>query len=192
MNKTEKVVTFLNENNGYITTHDFVKLGISKNYIPNFIKERIVRKVSFGLYIANDLIEDEYFIFQKKHPNVIFSYKTGLQLLKVTNQISKINITIKRKEKVRGNYQVHYITDKLYDLGKIEILSPYQNPIRVYNAERCICDILKEKNELDDETKNILIQYFKYREKNIPLLLEYAEIFHIKDKVKTIIEIMNI
>ncbi len=33
-------------------------------------------------------------------------------------------------------------------IGIIEIESPYSNPIRIYNAERCICDILKIQIQL--------------------------------------------
>ena len=85
---------FLNENYGYIRTRDFEKLGISRPSIQNYIDKKIIRKVSRGLYIDNNLIEDEFFILQRKFSNIIFSYNTACYLLNLSDRAPyKIDIT---------------------------------------------------------------------------------------------------
>ena len=192
MNNSEKIIKFLNDNDGYISTSDFVDLGISKSLIPSYIESGLIRKVEYGLYIDNNLIEDEYYIIQKKYPSAIFSYNTALHILNLTNRSPyEIDITIKRKQRVRGNYKVHYISDNYYELGLIEVLSPYGNPVKVYNAERCVCDMLRSEGEFDLELQNrILDYYFNSKNKDIDKLLKYAKIFNIYEKVNTIVEVM--
>ena len=45
MNK-DKLIDYLNQNNGYIKTRDFEKLGISRPSIQCYIDKNIIRKVS--------------------------------------------------------------------------------------------------------------------------------------------------
>lgn len=183
---------FLKNHNGYIKTSDFLNLNITKFSIKKFLKNNIIKKVSHGLYLDNSLIEDEYYIIQKRYPQAILSYNTALFILNLSNRAPyEIDITIPRDKKIRGNYKTHHVSMSFYDVGIIEITSPYGNPIKIYDPERCICDILKNENSVDLETRNrILDYYFKSEFENIDKLLEYAKIFKIYEKVNTIIEVM--
>ena len=57
----QKIEKFLKRNNGYITSNEIEQNGIQRIYIPELIKNGIIRRVSRGLYIDNKLIEDEYY-----------------------------------------------------------------------------------------------------------------------------------
>lgn len=188
----EKIKKFLKNNNGYITTLDFLNLGISKPLIQNFIDKGVIEKVSHGLYMDANIFEDEFYILQKKYPYAVFSYNTALYILNLTNRTpNEIDITVPRDKTIRGDYNVHRVSENYYNIGIIEVKSPLGNPVKVYNAERCICDMLKSENEFDLELQNrILNYYWNSRNKNIDLLLEYAKKFNIYDKVNTIVEVM--
>ena len=192
MNNEEKIKDFLKNNYGYITTKDILKLGISKPLIRKYLDSGLIEKVSHGLYMDKNLFKDEYYILQKKYPKAIFSYNTAFHILNLTNRTPmEIEITVLRNKKIRGNYKVHWVSEKYYKIGIIEMESPLGNPVKLYNAERCICDMLKSKDEFDVELQNrILDYYFHSKDKDIDLLLEYAKIFNIYDKVNTIIEVM--
>ena len=89
-----KLIDFLNKNNGYIKTRDFEKLGISRTSIQGYIDKKIIRKVSRGLYIDNTLIEDEFYILQQKFSNIVFSYNTACYLLNLSDRVPyKIDVT---------------------------------------------------------------------------------------------------
>lgn len=192
MKNEKKLKEFLNNNNGYITTKEILSLGISKPLISKYINLGLIRKVSHGLYIDNNLLEDSYFILQKRYPGAIFSYNTALFVLNLTNRIpNEIDITIINGKRVRGNYNVHYISEKYYNIGLIEAMSPANNKIKIYNAERCICDLYRDDDELDLELRNrILDYYFHSKDKNLDLLLEYAKIFNVYEKINAIVEVM--
>ena len=192
MNNEEKLKEFLKNNYGYITTSELLILGINKPSIQNFIYKGIIERVSHGLYMDTNIFKDEYYILQKKYPLAIFSYNTAFHILNLTNRTpNEIDITVPRDKRVRGNYNVHRVSEKYYKIGIIETVSPLGNPVKIYNAERCICDMLRSENEFDLELKNrILNYYWNSKDKNIDLLLEYAKIFNIYDKVNTIVEVM--
>ena len=77
----EKLRNFLKKNHGYITTKEIENIGISKTLIPELINQKILRKVAYGIYIDNNLIEDEFYILQKRFSNIVFSYNTACYLL---------------------------------------------------------------------------------------------------------------
>ena len=150
MSNEEKIKDFLNQNNGYITTAEFISLGIGRHLIPKYIDKGIIRKVSHGMYIDNLLIDDQYYILQKKIPYAIFSFNTAFHILNLTNRTPhEIDISIPRGKRIRGNYNIHYVTSKFYNIGIIEVESPSGNPIKVYNAERSICDMYRINGEFD-------------------------------------------
>lgn len=192
MNEEKKVIEFLNNNYGYITTADFLKLNINKPAIQIYIDKGIIEKVSHGLYMDTNVFKDEYYILQKKYPSAIFSYNTALNILNLTNRAPmKIDITVPRNKRVRGNYNIHHVSENYYDVGIVKVVSPYGNPLKIYNAERCICDMLRTEGEFDLELQNrVLGYYFNSKDKDVDRLLEYAKIFNIYEKVNTIVEIM--
>ena len=77
----EKLSNFMKSHNGYISTKEIEDLGFSKMQIPKMIEDELIRKVAHGLYIDNKLIEDEFYILQRRLSNIVFSYNTAFYLL---------------------------------------------------------------------------------------------------------------
>lgn len=189
MTNEDKIKQFLNTNHGYISTSDFLRLNISKPLIKKYVAKGLINKVSRGLYIDGNILVDDEYVFQKRYPDAIYSYKTALSILGLIKETQKeVEITVNSKKRVLCNYKVHYVANKYYDIGIIEINNMINNPIKIYNAERCICDMLKSNN-FDLELQNsILHDYFNSSDKDIDKLLEYSKIFNIYDKVKILVD----
>ena len=190
--ENSKLKKFLDNNYGYIATKDFEKIGVSRTSIPELIDKKILRKVAYGLYIDNNLIEDEFYILQKRFSNIIFSYNTACYLLNLSDRAPyKIDVTTLNHNNIGEDLEIHYVSKDKFNIGITEIKSPYGNPIKVYNAERCICDLLKNKNEVDIELYNKIIKnYFKQSKKDLETLEEYAKIFNIQEKFENIMEVL--
>lgn len=188
----EKLLEFLKKHNGYITTGEIIKIGFSKMQIPKLVKDGIIRKVAYGLYIDSKLIEDEFYILQKRFSNIVFSYNTACYLLNLSDRAPyELDVTTLKDHKIRDKVNVHYVSKDKFDIGIIEIMSPYGNPIKIYNAERCICDILKNSNSVDIELYNKIINnYFRERHKDLSTLEEYAKIFNVHKKFQHIMEVL--
>ena len=188
----EKLKNFLKKNYGYITTKEIENVGISKTLIPELIKQKVLRKVAYGIYIDNNLIEDEFYILQKRFSNIVFSYNTSCYLLNLSDRAPyKIDITTINHNNINENLNIHYVSKDKFDIGIIEIESPYGNTIKIYNAERCICDLLKNPNAVDLELYNKIINnYFKQKSKNLTTLEEYSQIFNVHEKFEHIMEVL--
>ena len=183
---------FLKNNYGYITTKEFKNLGIPKTSIPELLNQNILRKVAYCIYIDSNLIEEEFYILQKRFSNIIFSYNTACYLLNLSDRLPyKIEVTTINHNNINEDLDIHYVAKEKFDIGITEIKSPYSNPIKIYNAERCICDILKNPDSVDLEVYNKIINnYFKQKNKDLSALEEYSKIFNIYDKLHHIIEIL--
>lgn len=188
----KELTKFLKNNYGYITTKEFKNLGIPKTSIPELLNQNILRKVAYGIYIDSNLIEDEFYILQKRFSNIIFSYNTACYLLNLSDRLPyKIEVTTINHNNINEDLDIHYVAKEKFDIGITEIESPYSNPIKIYNAERCICDILKNPDSVDLEVYNKIINnYFKQKNKDLSALEEYSKIFNIYDKLHHIIEIL--
>ncbi len=82
MTNENKIKQFLDANRGYISTSDFLKLNISKPLKKKYVDNGLIKKkVSHGLYIDSNLLVDDEYVFQKKYPDAIYSYKTALSML---------------------------------------------------------------------------------------------------------------
>ena len=192
MFENKMIIKFLKKNHNYITTNELESLGIDKRDIPKYIDNGTIKRVYHGIYMNPNIMEDEYYIIQMRYPSAIFSYNTAFHILNITNMTpSKIDITSVRGKSIRGNYNIHYVSKEKYNLGIITVESPFGNPVKIYNAERTICDMLKSDNEFDLELQNrILNNYFKSKNKNIKLLEEYSKKLGVYEKVNTVIEVM--
>lgn len=183
--------------NGYLTTKDVVEHDIPRIYLSRLVQERVIERVGRGVYIKSNEIPDDMVILQKKSKNAIYSHMTALYLYGLSNRIPiKYDITVNQgyngKLQTENNVNLFYIKRNLLELGltSYNLSSGYK--IKIYNLERTICDIIKNKNRLDQEIVNKAIrEYFYSKNKNILKLYEYAKKLKIYDKVRNTFEVLK-
>lgn len=188
----EKLKSILNDNNGYVTTRKLEENGIKKQYIPNLIEKKLLKKIAHGIYINPEIIEDEYYILQLRYKDIVFSYNTAFHLLGLSERAPyNLEVTTIQGKKIMSDAKVHYVVRNKFNMGIIEVESPYGNPIKIYNAERCICDMLKNPDQYEIELYNKIINnYFEGKEKNLILLDEYAKYFNVYEKLSNIMGVL--
>lgn len=190
----EIIESLMKVNNGYITSKVLSDLGIHRMYL-NIMKEKgMIEKVGNGIYIDCNKIEDSYFVFGLELPNIIYSHMTALYFhgisIKAPNE--KYDITVPNNYynyKIK-NHNVFYVDKDIYELGLIEIDTPMGNKVKVYDMERCICDIIRSKNRMDSEhVKHSVREYVKRKDKDLVKLSKYAEKMGIKEEVMNYVEV---
>ena len=140
--------------NGYLTTKDVVSSGIPKVYLTKLIKKNVIERVSRGIYVKKNEFADEFVVLQSKSKNAIYSNTTALYLHGFSNRVPlKYDITINsgyngslQKE---DNVNLFYTKRELLDLGVINYKLDSGNIIRVYDLDKTICDIIKNKKKID-------------------------------------------
>lgn len=182
-------------NNGYITSKELDMFDIHRMYLSIMKKKGIIEKVSTGIYIDSNKIEDNYYIFSISMPNAIFSHMTALYFhnisIKAPNEIYDITVRRNYNSKHLKKHNVFYVEDDIYRMGLTEVKTPMGNKIRVYDIERCICDIIRSKNRMDSEhIKYSVREYIKRKDKDLVKLSIYAEKLGVKELVMDYVGMM--
>ena len=189
----EQYINIIDKNNGIITTKEAENKGISRMNLKKMTDEGMIQRIEHGIYITNKFIYDEYYIFDIKHSNIIFSYNTALYLHGMTERTpSKMDVTTKRNTSLstyKEKINVHRVSDSIFNLGKIKIKTTYGNTVTAYNLERTVCDIINNKSTMDIETANKAIRKcIKSKGFNPNKMFEYAKKMKIYEKVKNYME----
>ena len=74
----EIIESIMKMNNGYVTSKELSNLGIHRMYLNIMQNDNLIEKVGNGIYIDSSKMLDEYFIFYKELPNIVFSHMTAL------------------------------------------------------------------------------------------------------------------
>ena len=183
--------------NGYLTTKEVTNNNIPRTYLTKLIKENKIERVSHGVYIKKNVLVDEFVVLQSKSKYAIYSNTTALYLHGFSNRIPiRYDITIKSGYKgslqKEDNVNLFYTKNELLDLGVINYKLDSGNIIRVYDLDKTICDIIKNKKKIDAEIFNKAIrEYFYSKKKNTLKLYEYAKKMNIYNKVRDTFEVLQ-
>ena len=182
-----KIRVLINKNKGYITTKEINKNKIGRDYLKKLVTMGEIEKVSRGIYIDKNILEDCFYTFYLRHPNAVFSHFTALYFYDMTEVIPNVfDITCANNfySNDFNKYNVFYVKDSLLDLGCIMVDDKHGFKVKCYDLERTICDIIRSKNRLDyEQIKKSVRLYVKRKDKDIKKLIEYAEKLGIKNEV---------
>lgn len=185
---TDTIKQIMNTNNGMLSTRMIEPLNISRQYLSIMENNNDIEKVSRGIYLSPSAFEDSYFSFQQKYKKAIFSHMNALYFYGMTEEFPyNYTVTVPQSyhvDTVNEKCNVFYVSDDIYELGIVEIETPNGNKVRVYDKERCICDIIRSKGRMDSEqVKKTIKQYMQSRDKDIAKLSEYSKKIGINKKV---------
>lgn len=191
----EIIKKIMDSNNGYITTKQLEMFDISRNYISIMKKKNMIEKVARGIYIDKNKIEDVYYGLNHTTPKVIYSHMTALYFhnlsIKAPDNVFDITVTKKYNNPKLKKHNTFYVDDTLYDIGITFAMTPQGNKVKVYDVERCICDIIRSKKRMDMEhVKYAVREYIKRKDKDLIKLSKYADMFGIKEEVMDFVSLM--
>lgn len=184
-------------NNGFIKTAQVEEQGISRPMLRKYTDAGKLEQVRKGLYILAGDIADEYALLQARSKVAVFSYGTALFLWGLSDRVPHdyditlprgANITLLKRD--NPNLRCHYVQPEIYEIGITETTSPQGATVRLYDRERCICDLIRNKDQVDMQLYSQAIKdYFKTKPNNRKLL-KYGKFFRIEDKIRTYMEVL--
>jgi predicted transcriptional regulator of viral defense system len=196
MNYIEQIKDIISKNNGIILTSDLAKAKIPRTYLSKLQDNCTIERISRGIYIFGEVLEDEMFCLQAKHKRTIFSHETALFIHDLTDKIPyTYTVTVPSGYNAgtlkENGLTVFFVKSELYEMGVCEKKSPHGNTIKVFNRERTICDILRSRKKIDIQILNQAIkEYIKEKSANLKLLYDYASRFKIQNIVRQYIEFL--
>ncbi len=193
----ERIQAVAEKNNGFIKTAQVEQLGISRPMLRKYTEAGKLEQVCKGLYILASDIADEYALLQARSKFAVFSYGTALFLWGLSDRTPHTyDITVPRGTNIsllkrdNPNLRCHYVQSDTYEIGISETASPQGATVRLYDKERCICDLIRDKNQIDMQLYSQAIKdYFKTKP-NIRKLLKYGKLFGIEEKIRTYMEVL--
>lgn len=195
MDYINKIKNHLEESNGIITAAYCRENHIPTVYLSRLVDRGVLNKTAPGIYLTENGDYDEFYFFQHRYKQAIFSYETALFLLGVTDKIiEKMDVTVSNHYKfnaVLPNVNVHFVKKEWLGLGVTETKTMFGNSVRVYNYERTLCDFILHREAMDPEAYiNLIKSYPKYESRNVHQLYEIARIMNIAGKVQEIMEVV--
>lgn len=186
----------LHANNGYLLTSDVIEADISKAYLAEYVKENNLERVAHGVYISDEVWEDEMFITALKHKKIVYSHETALMLHGLMErEVVSYSVTVPRGYNSRTlrekGYRVYTQQPDLYHIGITSVQNDFGNIVPVYDMERTICDIIKKKKQLDIQIfQTALKEYVLKKNKNVHNLMRYAKQLNAEEQVRNYIEVL--
>ena len=196
MDKALKLIDIIKNNGGYITAKEIERKNINRYHLMLLLKEGQIIRISRGYYSLKNGFADNFYIMLSKSKRSVFSDATALYLHDLSDRNPSVyDITIPygygNSYKDEKNVNLHYVKKELLDLGVIEMKSPFGMKVRVYDVERTICDIVKNKNRMDSEIFTRALQrYSKLKSKDLNKLMRYAKQLKIDKKVREYMEVL--
>lgn len=193
-NKIKKIA---DENNGFIKTSTVESAGISRPMLRKYVADGKLEQIRKGLYVLADDLADEFALIQIQSTKAVFSYGTALYLLGLSDRTPHIfdisvpqGTNISRLKRDNQNIRCHYVQPYVYDVGITEITSPQGAIVRIYDKERCICDLIKDKDKVDIQIYTQAIKDYFNTKADRRKLLKYSKALGVEEKVRTYMEVL--
>lgn len=185
----------VNQSNGVLKTAEALRAGASKEQVYAYIKANNFEKIAQGIYLAQDAWADEMYLLQLRFPKAVFSHEAALYLHDLAEREPvPLSVTVPAKYNATGmtdKAKVYYVKPEWYAIGVCEVQSPYGNPLKVYDKERTICDIIRKRADMDAAAFNYAVnRYVKSKDKDYALLMQYAKTFRMEKKLRTVMGVL--
>ena len=186
----------IKKNNNMITTAQVVALGFSRAILSKYVKEGLLERGRQGVYILPDSVHDDMYTLMLRTEKIIFSHDTALFLNGLSERTPfEHTVTIPSNSVLSGvimeECNCYYVKPELYELGAITKKTTFGNAVRCYDVERTICDLIRSRNRVDEETViSALKNYATYKDKDLNRLAAYAEKFRVSKILKQYMEVL--
>ncbi|GAB6172657.1 MAG: type IV toxin-antitoxin system AbiEi family antitoxin domain-containing protein [Ruminiclostridium sp.] len=194
MDNGQIINQMLAENNGFITSEQITDAGIPRRCLSEMTDAGVVVRVDRGIYALPEVWEDELFILQYRFSKGIYSHETALYLHGMTDRTPhRYTMTFPHgyntSNAKKQNITAKQVLSKHYGLGLTDIVSPAGHTLKVYDIERTLCDIVKNKSDIQ-VVSQAMKAYAASKNKDISKLVGYAEQLRVKARILTYMEVL--
>ena len=193
-----KIYKVFKTGSGYAKTKDIMDAGIYNVYINKLVVDGSIEKIKRGLYRWIGMNESSYqgmVDVSKAIPGGVICLLSALSFYNLTT-IKPMEVSIavsKHRKVVKPDYpptKIYYFMNDLFKAGvgeqKIGNIT-----VLMYDKEKTICDCIKYKNQLGmDIIKEVLNEYLRNTNRNLELLMTYAELGKVKPLLKNYLEVL--
>lgn len=192
----EKIIATAKQNGNLITTAQVRSIGLSNTMLSKYVDSGSLIRVCHGIYALPDSVIDDMYVLNLRSQKIVFSHESALFLNGISDRTPfSVTVTIPSNATVSADIKrectCFYIQPDLYELGLEERKTTFGNSVRCYNAERTVCDILRSRSRMDEETVVSAVKnYVLSKDKDLFRLYEYAQKFKVSEQVRKYMEVL--
>lgn len=196
MTAFEILMDISNKNNGLILTKTAADNGVSRASLSQLCKAGKISRVAKGQYVLADALNDEMLSLSIRSDLIVFSHESALFLNGISERTPfEHTVTIPSSKtlarSISEQCKIYYIKDDLHNMGKVQLITPMGNSVPAYDMDRTICDIVRSRSRIADETfLSSLKQYAANPNKNLASLSIYASRMGILQQVRKYLEVL--
>ena len=196
MTQREQLDQLVDKGSGYLSCKEAADCGISPQVVSLYARERGLVRETRGLYRDPESWEDPFHTLQFRYPKLVFSHETALFLLGLSErEPAAITATLATgtgsATLASGGVKVYKVRANLLELGLETAETPFGHPVRCYDRERTLVDLLRSRTTVDQqELLSALKGYARSRRRDLPLLMRYAGAFSVERPLATYLEVL--
>lgn len=183
----------IKKHNGIIYANKLEEYNIDRHILKKLVDEGYLERIMHGVYASPDKNINEFWLMGQKYKNGIYSHNTALYFYNMTDRTPmQLDMTFPNNNRVKNDYlKVHYIKKENHKLGAETLKLDDNTEIHIYNIERTMCDIIRDRNKIDPQIfNNAMNEYIRRKDKNLILLYKYAKIFKIENILSKYMEVL--
>ena len=174
------------------------KAGLSHYKINQLVADGILLKLNKKYYENTNYQGEEsdfYYVPAYAPKGVVCLMSAASYYNLTTYRPDSIDVAIQRKAKISTipdwpALSVYYYADDRFEMG-IETVQEGKNQFKIYDIEKTVVDIVFFREKIGiEETKEILVNYLRRKDRNLNRLLRYAEMLKCGEVMKTYLEVL--
>ena len=181
-----------------ISIEELKEKGLTLYKINQLVNQGILKKLNKKFYENTGFQGEEsdfYYAYAYVPAGVVCLLSAAVYYNLTTYRPDAVDVAIQRKSKVSTlpdwpEVNLYYYTDERFELG-IEVIKEGKNLFRIYDIEKTVVDIVFYREKVGiEETKEILTNYLRRKDRNINRLVKYAELMKCGDIMKKYLEVL--
>lgn len=174
------------------------KAGFSHYKINQLVEEGILLKLNKKYYENVNYQGEEldfYYVSAYVPKGVICLMSAAAYYNLTTYRTDSIDVAIQRKAKISTmpdwpTLSIYYYANDRFEIG-IETVKEGKNQFKIYDIEKTVVDVVFFRERVGiEETKEILVNYLRRKDRNLNRLLRYAQLLKCGDVMKTYLEVL--
>jgi len=196
MRLREDIAEILARQGGMILTRQVTECGLSLTMLSRYAKEGLLLREETGVYTTPDGLVDPMLLMNLRVKQGVLSHGTALYLNGLTDRTPiDLDVTIPKTVSVtpslRKAARWFYVPEDVAQMGVVMKRTPFGNDVRSCDAERTICDIIRNRRRIGDEIAlDGMRQYAALKTKNLARLGDYSSRLGITDEVMKTLEVV--
>ena len=182
----------------FITISELKNMGYSYYKISKLEESGIISRINRSTYenLTYKGEENDYVNALAYAPNGVICLMSAARHYDLTNYLAdEVEVAIERKKKVNTlpdwpKIKIYYFDYSRMSLGVVKVCDGV-NCFRIFDIEKTVVDIIYYRNKIGiEETREILKNYLKRKDRNVDKLYDYAKGLRCEKVVRTYLEML--